>query len=108
MLLKYAIALILGGTLMAQEHDHARMVHGVVKTPTFVRLAAEPLAGQTTLTLEQPVASWKAGDRIVIPDTRHLRDNQRGENYQAQDEKLEIAAIDGVRITLAAPLKFDH
>jgi len=83
-------------------------MHGAVKEPTFMRLASEPLAGQTSLTLEQPVASWKAGDHIVIPDTRQLRDNQRGENYQPQDEKLEIAAVDGNRITLTTPLKFDH
>jgi hypothetical protein len=83
-------------------------MHGTVKTPTFVRLAAEPLAGQTTLTVEQPVESWKPGDRIVIPDTRQLRDNQRGENYQPQDEKLEIAAVNGTQITLTTPLKFDH
>ena len=83
-------------------------MHGAVKTPTFVRLAEEPLAGQTTLTLEQPATSWKAGDRIVIPDTRQLRDNQRGENYQPQDEKLEIAAISGTQVTLKSALKFDH
>src|SRR6202163_4357092 len=83
-------------------------MHGAVKEPTFARLEAEPLAGQTSLTLEQPVASWKAGDHIVIPDTRQLRDNQRGENYQPQHEKLEIAAVDGNRITLTKPLKFDH
>ncbi len=83
-------------------------MHGAVKTPTFVRLAAEPLAGQTTLTVERPVDSWKPGDRIVIPDTRQLRDNQRGENYQPQDEELQIAAINGTQITLTKPLKFDH
>ena len=83
-------------------------MHGAVKTPTFVRLAAEPLAGQITLTTEQPVTSWKAGDRIVIPDTRQLRDSQRGENYQPQDEKLVIAAVNGNQITLATALKFDH
>ncbi len=83
-------------------------MHGALKTPTFVRLTAEPLAGQTTLTVEQLVDSWKPGDRIVIPDTRQLRDNQRGENYQPQDEKLQIAAVNGNQITLATPLKFDH
>ena len=81
---------------------------GAVKTPTFIRLANEPLAGETMLTTEQPVAAWKAGDRIVIPDTRQLRDNQRGENYQPQDERLVIAAVEGNRITLASALKFDH
>ena len=83
-------------------------MHGAVKTPTFARLAVEPLAGQTTLTTEYPVLSWKAGDRIVIPDTRQLRDSQRGENYQPQDEKLVIVAVNGNQITLASALKFDH
>jgi hypothetical protein len=83
-------------------------MHGAEKTPAFVRLASEPLAGQTTLTAEQPVTAWKAGDRIVIPDTRQLRDSQRGENYQPQDEKLVIAAVSGNQITLASALKFDH
>lgn len=83
-------------------------MHGAVKTPTFVRLAAEPLAGQKTLTVEQPVASWKAGDHIVIPDTRQLRETERGDAYQPQDEKLTIAAVAGKTITLATPLKFNH
>src|SRR5579863_1270322 len=83
-------------------------MHGAVKTPTFMRLAREPLAGQTTLTLEQPVTAWKAGDHIVIPDTRQLRESQRGDNYQPQDEKLEIASISGAQVTLKSALKFDH
>jgi hypothetical protein len=83
-------------------------MHGAVKAPTFVRLAAEPLAGQTVLVAEQPVASWRPGDHIVIPDTRQLRESQRGENYQPQDEKLTIAAVEGNRITLSTPLRFDH
>jgi hypothetical protein len=83
-------------------------MHGAVKTPTFVRLAQEPLAGQTTLTLEQPVAAWSAGDHIVIPDTRQLRENERGDNYKSQDEKLVIASIAGNRITLTSALRYDH
>src|SRR5215470_14068943 len=43
-------------------------MHGAMKSPTFVRLAQEPLAGQMTLVLEQSVKGWKAGDHIVIPD----------------------------------------
>jgi hypothetical protein len=83
-------------------------MHGAVKTPTFMRLAKEPMAGQTTLTLEQPVAAWKAGDHIVIPDTRQLRESQRGDQYQPRDEKLEIASISGAQVTLKSALKFDH
>jgi hypothetical protein len=83
-------------------------MHGAVKTPTFARLAQEPLAGQTTLTLEQSATMWKAGDHIVIPDTRQLRENQRGDYYQPQDERLEIAAISGTQVTLKSALKFSH
>jgi hypothetical protein len=83
-------------------------MHGAMKSPTFVRLAQEPLAGQTMLTLEQSVKGWKAGDHIVIPDTRQLRDGERGSNYKAQDEKIEIASIAENQITLSTPLKYDH
>jgi len=83
-------------------------MHGAVKMPTFARLAKEPLAGQTTLTLEQPATAWKTGDHIVIPDTRQLRESQRGDSYQPQDEKIEIASISGAQVTLKSALKFDH
>src|SRR5215831_6711648 len=83
-------------------------MHGAMKSPTFVRLAEEPMTGQTTLTLEQSVTGWKAGDHIVIPDTRQLRQRERGSDYKAQDEKVEIASIAGNQITLSAPLKYDH
>jgi hypothetical protein len=83
-------------------------MHGGMKSPTFVRLAQEPLAGQRTLALEQGVTGWKAGDRIVIPDTRQLRESERGANYKPQDEKIEIASIAGNQITLSSPLKYDH
>src|SRR5438034_11575466 len=80
-------------------------MHGAVKSPTFMRLAEEPLSGQTTLSLEQSVQGWKAGDHIVIPDTRQLRDREIGSNYKSQDEKLEIRSIAANKITLGTPLK---
>jgi hypothetical protein len=83
-------------------------MHGAMKSPTFVRLAAEPMAGQTTLKLEQSVSGWKAGDSIVIPDTRQLRESERGTNYKAEDEKIEIASIAENQVTLKTPLKYDH
>lgn len=83
-------------------------MHGAVKTPTFARSAREPLAGDATLVFDQPVHGWKTGDRIVIPDTRQLRGNQRGVSYQPQDEKLQVASISGNQVTLAAPLRYDH
>jgi hypothetical protein len=50
-------------------------MHGAEKTPTWTRLATEPRAGDTTLTLSQPVTGWRAGDRLILPDTRHLKPN---------------------------------
>lgn len=83
-------------------------MHGAAKTPTFVRLRTEPLAGDKTIELEQPVSGWRAGDHIVIPDTRQLRGGERGSSYRPQAEDVEIASISGSRLTLAAPLRFNH
>ena len=83
-------------------------MHGAVKTPTFVRLKREPLAGHTTLELGQPVAGWNGGDSVVIPDTRQLRASERGTSFSSQTEKVEIASISGAHVTLAAPLNFNH
>src|SRR5207249_331900 len=48
-------------------------MYGAAQSQGFVRLAAEPKMGDTTLTLAQPVSGWKVGDRLVLPDTRHLK-----------------------------------
>jgi hypothetical protein len=85
---------------------------GAEKTPTWTRLAAEPRAGNTTLTLSQPVSGWRAGDRLVLPDTRHLKWNEvtGWARTSPQWEELTVSAIspDGRVLTLAAALRFDH
>ena len=83
-------------------------MHGSVKAPTFVRLANEPRAGDTTLVFDSPVTGWAPGDHVVIPDTRQLRGNERGMSYQPQDEKLQIASVSANQVTLAMPLRYDH
>ena len=78
-------------------------MHGAVKTPTFVRLAKEPLAGQTTLTIEQPATAWKAGDRIVIPDTRQLRESQRGDReWLLKSQRRNSLLLQCVKFALRA------
>jgi hypothetical protein len=83
---------------------------GAAKPLTFIRLAAEPLAGQTTLALTDPATGWRVGDRLVLPDTRQLRDFERGANYASQLELVTISGIsaDGKTITLSAPLSYSH
>src|SRR6185503_7495449 len=51
-------------------------MHGTLRTPTFVRLAAEPRIGHTTLTLSQAASGWQVGDRLVLPDTRHIKETE--------------------------------
>jgi G8 domain-containing protein len=82
-------------------------MHGAVKT-TFLRIGREPIAGQADLTFERAVTGWKAGDRVVLPDTRQLRASESGRSYQTQTEKIEILSVSGTTVTLTKPLVFDH
>jgi PKD repeat protein len=85
-------------------------MYGAAKNQTFVELATEPKAGDTTLTLKQPVTGWKAGDELVLPDSRQLTWSQAFANYVPEWEQLNIASIspDGTVITLTKPLQFNH
>jgi hypothetical protein len=83
-------------------------MHGAVKSPTFARLAQEPAAGDTKLTFVEPVSGWKSGDHIVLPDTRQLRSNERGANYEAQDEEIPISRISGNQVELTKALQYAH
>ena len=81
-------------------------MHGAVRTPTFVRVAEEPLAGQATIVLEDAPQGWMRGDEIVMPDTRQLPDRS---GIQAnQIERRHVVSVDGKRVTLDAALRFDH
>ena len=77
---------------------------------TFARLAVEPRAGDLRLSLAEPVAGWRAGDRLILPDTRQLRWDEKSENYVPQWEELTLQSVsaDGTTLTLSAPLKYDH
>ncbi len=89
-------------------------MHGSATNPTFVRMATEPRAGDTTLTLSQPVSGWQVGHRLVLPDTRHLDwdDTTNGgwENLQNEWEERTVQSIsdDGLTVTLTTALQFDH
>ena len=87
-------------------------MHGTPMTPTWTRVSVEPRAGHTTLTLSDAVTGWRVGDRIVLPDTRHLNFNETDGwvNLQNQWEERTIQAVsgDGRTLTLTAALQFDH
>jgi PKD repeat protein len=85
-------------------------MYGARRTDSFLQLATEPKAGAVALSLAAPALGWQVGDQLVLPDTRQLDWNQHGSNYVSQEEKLTIQGIsaDGLTLTLAAPLQFDH
>jgi hypothetical protein len=89
-------------------------MHGSVRTPTFLRLSTEPRAGHTTLTLSAPVSGWKIGDRLVLPDTRHLKESEvTGGGWvnavnQWEERTVQAISADGMTVTLNSPLQYDH
>jgi hypothetical protein len=86
-------------------------MHGAVLSPTFTRFSSEPKQGDTVVHLSQVPSDWRAGHRIVIPDTRQLRINENsinGGTYVPQWEVGTIASITGSQVTLTAPLQFNH
>ncbi len=85
-------------------------MRGATMSDTFVRLAIEPAAGATTLALSQPVTGWKAGDKVVLPDTRQLDWFERGAGFVGQWEMVTLSSVsaNGLTLTLSQPLAFNH
>ena len=89
-------------------------MHGSVRTPTFVRVATEPRAGNTTLTLSEAVTGWQVGDRLVLPDTRHIKESETVAGgwvqlvNQWEERTVQAMSADGTVITLNAALQYDH
>lgn len=82
-------------------------VYGAQKTP-FVRLAREARAGDLVVALESAPQGWRAGDEVVIPETRQFEYGPGGTNQQLRTEKATIASAIGNTVTLSAPLAWDH
>ncbi len=76
----------------------------------FVRLSAEPHAGDDTLILSAAESGWQVGDRLIIPDSRQLIDTETGANWQDNTDEAVISGIadGGLTIALQAPLAWNH
>ena len=86
-------------------------IHGAEKE-TFLKVAVDPMKGDTTLTLESAPTGWEVGDKLVLTGT-HLVSTKgvpQGApvNVQTEDEELIITAINGNTITFDRPLAYDH
>ena len=91
--------------------DGRLKMHGSVKSPTFVRLARQPKAGDTTLLLEQAPEGWRPGDRLIVPDTRQVSwwpTSQYGTTIPPQWEELTIQSLSNSTVTLTSPVRYDH
>jgi hypothetical protein len=82
-------------------------MYGTVKD-SDVRLATEPHAGQTTVTLETAATGWRVGDKLVFPDSKQWAVETYAYSPSYEDATIAGISADRKTITLAAPLQFDH
>jgi hypothetical protein len=91
-------------------------VHGAPMTRTWLKLGAPVKAGDLRVTVEQPVADWHAGDRIIVT-TGEWPAIESGVSFQKRPigrqkpvgtEERIITAIEGAVITLDRPLAKEH
>jgi len=85
-------------------------IHGQEKT-SHLQLAQDPMAGDQELLLTEAPANWQVGDSLVLTGTHYVPWKWNGQELEymgTQDEELEIVAIDGNKITVDRPLKYDH
>jgi len=85
-------------------------VHGAAKT-SFVRVSADPVVGDTSISLDSAPSGWLVGDTVVITGTQHYPDSRVNGEWVwngSEDEVREITAISGSTITLDAALDYSH
>ncbi|MCE5269553.1 MAG: hypothetical protein LLG00_16880, partial [Planctomycetaceae bacterium] len=87
-------------------------IQGAAISQTWQRLAMEPRAGNTYLTLTSPPSNWKAGDSLVLPDSRQVLTSQDAQfstdQLTGQWEEVVIDRVLGTRVFLKTALKYDH
>ena len=87
-------------------------IHGALLVDTWSRLDAEARAGQTSLLVGGDVTNWRAGDTLVLPDTRQVPTSEADAflagTIPPQWEEVTIDHVVGNRVFLKAALQFDH
>jgi len=89
-------------------------IHGAPMNRTWVKLGATAKPGDSKVTLAEPVAGWRVGDRIIVTVSRESEDG--GSSYRqsahkprrVQTEERCVSAIDGAALTLDKPLTYEH
>jgi hypothetical protein len=87
-------------------------LHGAKLGRSWVKLGAPAAKGSTTVALADPVSGWRVGDRVIITATRKQRVDDDGDvpsvRAHSETEERTIRGIDQTRLTLEAPVIFDH
>ncbi len=87
-------------------------LHGAPLSRTWVKLGSRALAGETVITLTEPVVGWRRVDRVILTAT--TRQNKRAGTFRTstrdntQTEERIIQSIQGAQLTLDQPLAHDH
>lgn len=92
--------------------DGTLSMHGHTLMETFIRTAAEPQQGATTIQLATSAlaAGWRVGDEVLLPTSSQcpVATTQGVCPDETEDHTIAAIAADGMSLTLADPLQFDH
>jgi hypothetical protein len=90
-------------------------LHGAPLGSSWVKLGRTARAGDAQVTLEDEVAGWKPGDRVVITATQRirrergtLRAGQGNDSFKAFTEERKIQTLVGHTLELDRQLNEDH
>lgn len=93
----------------------ARMdFHGAPMNRTWVKLGADAMPGDATVTLKEAVTGWRVGDEVIVTGSIHeenLHLYSKGEAKPPpgpQTEERVVTKIDGTMVTLDRPLANEH
>jgi G8 domain len=81
-------------------------ISGDPKTP-FARLVAESTPGASSLSTDVSLTGWRNGDKLFLPDTRHLSTALRT-TYVPQWEEPSVSSSAGSTVALVSPVAFLH
>ena len=87
-------------------------IHGAPLNLTWDRLASEPRAGDSSLVLADDASQWRAGDTLVLPDSRQVpagadKTFPAGQ-VPGQWEQVTVDHVQGNRVYLTSNLQFNH
>lgn len=101
---QFGTGLIVFGKIRLRGHERT----------AFQRLAADPAAAASSLTLTATPIGWEAGDRLAIPDTRALQYHEQpgtppAQTYTPQyEERAAASAVTAETVSLATALTYAH